>query len=294
VQAIAVPNVSEGRDRDRVRALVAAIERHGALVLDIHSDPVHHRSVFTVAGEETSVVRGLAELAVATRYIDLRRHRGVHPRLGGLDVCPIVAHGITLKHAVSLARAAAEEIADAADLPVYLYGAAAVRVETRDLPTLRRGGLKGLIARAEEVPPDLGPRTIDPARGVVCVGARGVLIAFNVWLDCDEATARAIARRVRARDGGLPELRAIGVAISSDASQVSMNLVKPSVTGMDAAFDAVAREARARGVEVTASELVGLVPERYAPAPDQQAARLLMKPGRTLEGALRVSTSRSS
>jgi glutamate formiminotransferase len=165
-----------------------------ARILDVHSDATHNRSVFTVAGETEALMDALATLARACRSIDLRTHTGVHPRLGGLDVCPIVAYGIDLTRAAALARSAAEAIAERARLPVYLYGAAATRPETRELPELRRGGLRRLMARAATgLPPDIGPRTIDARHGVVCVGARGVLIAFNVWFEGDVRVARAIA-----------------------------------------------------------------------------------------------------
>jgi glutamate formiminotransferase len=271
-----------------VRSLVAAVEACDATVLDVHSDAVHHRSVLTVAGEEPSIVHAMASLAAAARAIDLRHHRGAHPRLGGLDVCPIVAYGIALERAAAIAWATGRAIASVARLPVYLYGAAATRPAAGELPGLRRGGMEGLIARAAAgLEPDLGPRAIDPSTGVVCVGARDVLIAFNVWLACDAPIARDIARAVRSGGGGLPRVRAMGLAMSPGVSQVSMNLVDPATTGVDAAFEAVAREARARRVQVRASEVVGLVPERYAPDPNKEAARLLMKPGRTLEAALR-------
>lgn len=286
---LAVPNVSEGRDRRAIGALADAARREGARVLDIHSDPTHHRSVLTLWTSEDEMVDALAALAQAARAIDLRAHSGVHPRVGALDVCPVVAHGISLQDAARVARRVGEAIASRARLPVYLYGAAATRDATRDLPALRRGGLEALLARSQRgLKPDLGPEEISRRHGVVCVGARGVLIAFNVWLRCDPSRARAIAAAVRTSGGGPPGVRALGLSMSEpNSSQVSMNLTDPDVTGIDAAFDAVAHHARRHGVSIEGTELVGLVPERYLPDPQKAAARLLMSPGRSLESVLR-------
>jgi glutamate formiminotransferase len=172
---------------------------------------------------------------------------------------------------------------------VYLYGAAAARRETRDLPQLRRGGLEGLRARASAgLSPDFGGPQIDERVGIVCVGARGVLIAFNVWLRCELETARGIAARIREAGGGLAGVRSLGLEIQApDLCQISMNLTAPHITGIEAAFEAVASEAEARAAPVLSTEIVGLVPARFWPSPDARAARLLREPGRTLEAALK-------
>jgi glutamate formiminotransferase len=285
--ALAIPNVSEGRDRDAIGALAAAASAGGAVVLDVHSDPVHHRSVLTVVGDDESVVKGMTALALRARGIDLRRHEGVHPRMGGLDVCPIVAFDDDMDGAVRLAHRTAGSIGDVG-LPVYLYGAAAIRQETRELPDLRRGGLPTLIRRAEGgLAPDFGPDRIDASSGVVCVGARGVLIAFNVWLRGDHSTAKDIAGAVRSSGGGPPGIRALGVRTADPAlSQVSMNLIDPRATGIDDAFRAV-QEASPATAQIVATEIVGLVPQRFLPAPNGPAARLLLRPGRSLESVWR-------
>jgi glutamate formiminotransferase len=287
---IAVPNVSEGRDARRID-LLGRVAGRGARLLDVHSDPAHHRSVFTVVGSQKALVHAMSELAAtAARHIDLRTHDGVHPRLGGLDVCPFVASDGDIDPAVRTARNAADAIARRAGLPVYLYEAAAIRAETRALPDLRRGGLASLIERARrDLPPDAGPAAIDPATGVVCVGARGVLIAFNVWLRGDLTAARLTATRVRSATGGPPGIRALGLATTSPGVvQVSMNLTEPETTGIDDAFEAVS-EAVAGLATPVATEVVGLVPARYLPDPDKQAARLLVTPGRSLEAVLGTS-----
>ena len=285
---IAVPNVSEGRDEDLLERFRGVLEANGVAVLDVHSDAVHNRSVFTLAGRDEALVLGVTELARAALAIDLTEHSGVHPRLGALDVCPFVIEDEP-KRAIDGARAAARRIAREAGLPVFLYGDAAHRDETRSLPQLRSGGLDEVQRRAGngELLPDEGPRHIDPAHGVVCVGARRPLIAFNVWLRCDAEAARRIAAEIRSQNGGPPGVRALGWQVRGGLSQVSMNLVAPEETGIDDAFGEVARCAERGAVEIIATEIVGLPPERYLPDPKREAARLLLQPGRSLESVLR-------
>ena len=282
---LAIPNISEGRDLVEVDRYAEAVRRGGARVLDIHSDPIHHRSVLTVAGAPEGLIAGVTSLAERTQRIDLTRHSGAHPRVGGLDVCPFVPVEGAMEVAVDAARGAAREIARATGLPVFLYGAAAFEESRRDLPGLRRGGLEGLAARvAQGFEPDEGPAAIDPARGVVLVGARDVLIAFNVWVACEIGTAEHIARAIRSSGGGPPGIRAIAVEVEAGRlCQISMNLVDPRVTGIDDAYEAVARRCASVGVRVVSTELVGLVPQRFMPDPEKPAARLLRGPGRSLE-----------
>ena len=284
---IAVPNMSEGRDVGRLQVLAEAIRAAGGTLVDVHSDPTHDRSVFTVAGSPDELVSSMVALARASMHIDLTQHQGVHPRIGALDVCPIVPHGSPLAEAIPVAIRTGREISGSCGLPVYLYGAAASRPEARELPDLRRGGLKALKRRARnELPPDFGPREIDDRTGVVCVGARDVLIAFNVWIGAPEETAKAIADEVRTSGGGLPGVRALGLRLEEGVSQVSMNLTAPRATGVDAVYEKVKAAALRRGAEVIATELVGVPPQRFMPDPQREAARLLRKPGRSLELAL--------
>jgi glutamate formiminotransferase len=284
---MAIPNVSEGRDKRRITAMKKAIESTGVRVLDVHSDGVHHRSVFTVTGNPDVLPQAMASLASACEYIDLTHHRGVHPRLGRLDVCPIVPLDESMQAAIAVANHTGRAIHERIGLPIYFYGKAASRDSARELPNLRKGGLKALRERAlTDLPPDIGGPEIELRAGVVCVGVRGVLIAFNVWLRCDQATAETIAHRVRSSGGGPPGVRALGLKIDAEpTSQVSMNLIDPATTGIDAAFRFVSMEAARVGCPVIATEIVGLVPERYLPDPDAQAARLLIKPGRSVESA---------
>jgi glutamate formiminotransferase len=286
---LAIPNVSEGRDSSLVAEMVRTVSSAGGRVLDLHSDGAHNRSVLTVSGDDNDLVTSMGALALAARRIDLRQQTGAHPRLGSLDVCPIVPHEASVQEAVRAAHRAGREIAERAGLPVYFYGAAALRAETRELPDLRRGGLARLRERiAKDLPPDRGPRSIDDRCGVVCVGARGPLIAFNAWIEAGEPTAVEMARRVRSTGGGLPGVRALGLPIGATSSQVSMNLTDPARTGIDDVFSMLQRVAAGLGVIITATEIVGLVPERFLPDPDAQAARLLMSPGRSIEDALSV------
>ena len=283
---LAIPNVSEGTDATRIRRMAHEMETAGARVLDVHSDAAHNRSVFTITAAQADLVEACVRLAETSSEIDLTRHRGIHPRLGGLDVCPFVPHGATgMDEAVDAARATARLIADRLGLPVYLYGEAALRAETRALPDLRRGGLPTLAKRAvDELPPDAGPSKIDPRRGVVCVGARGPLIAFNVWLAADIDVARDIAARVRSGT-----VRALGLPLGPGRVQVSMNLIDPATTGIEEAFTAVSDLADKRSVKITGTEMVGLVEARFLPDPDATVARLLLRPGHSLETLLQGS-----
>ncbi|MFN2526242.1 MAG: glutamate formimidoyltransferase [Actinomycetota bacterium] len=285
---VAVPNVSEGRDHQLIDRLGEVLRGGGARVLDIHADAAHHRSVFTVTGSGEDLGRAVLALAGACKeQLDLREHSGMHPRLGALDVCPFVPHDMPIDEAVHLAHRVGEAIADNLDLPIYFYGAAAKRPETRELPDLRRGGLDVLTERAlGDLRPDEGPRSIDPRYGVVCVGARDVLVAFNVWIDAPAERADEIASRVRAQGGGLPGLRALGIAVDDSRSQVSMNLTDPDQAGIDHAFEAVATAANELAIPITATEIIGLVPEKFLPKANAKAARLLIEPGRSLESAL--------
>lgn len=280
---LAIPNISVGSPGAELSAATAAIQGAGGRLLDIHSDTTHNRSVLTVTATDGALVDAMVALAVACRSIDLTSHIGVHPRVGALDVCPFVPHDAPLEHAIESAHEAGARIASAVHAPVFFYGAASSRPETTELPDIRRGGLEHLSQRIESgFAPDAGPSRIDPSFGVVLVGARGPLIAFNVWLDSDLPTAQAIAARVRE-----PHLlRALGLEMGDGRCQVSMNLIAPHEVGIEDAFERVADHANDSGARVVATEIVGLVPERFLPKPDATAARLFIEPGRCLESAL--------
>ena len=262
-----VPNVSEGRDPARLARVAAAVRATPGITLaDVHADPDHHRSVFTFLGEPATVAAGAGALAEAVlAEIDMREHRGIHPRIGALDVLPFVPLSDTpMSVAVTLAHEVGATLATRHALPVYYYGEAARRPERRALRELRHGEYEGLAARlgGEEGRPDDGPARFDPRRGAVLVGARGVLVAYNVWLASDDlAAARAIAREVRASGGGLPAVQALGLPLASRGRvQVSMNLLDHRVTSIPAAYDRVAQAAARRGIAIERAELVGLAP----------------------------------
>jgi glutamate formiminotransferase len=261
-----VPNVSEGRDPARLARVAAAVRATPVTLADVHADPDHHRSVFTFLGEPAAVAAGALALADAVlAEIDMREHRGIHPRIGALDVLPFVPLSDTpMSVAVALAHAVGATLATRHALPVYYYGEAARRPERRALRELRHGEYEGLTARlgVEEGRPDDGPARFDPRRGAILVGARGVLVAYNVWLASDDLTAaRAIAREVRASGGGLPAVQALGLPLASRGRvQVSMNLLDHRVTPIPAAYDRVAQAAAGRGIAIERAELVGLAP----------------------------------
>jgi len=264
-----VPNFSEGRRIETVERLAEAIARiETACVLDTHMDPDHNRSVITfVAAPEMVVEAAVRGVALAAQLIDMRHHKGVHPRLGATDVLPFVpVRGVTLDDCVKLAHEAGGRIARELDIPVFFYERAALKPDRVNLEDVRRGALELLreqIAHEPTRAPDAGPLSVHETAGAIAVGARPFLIAFNVNLrTSDLAMARQIARSVRARHGGLPFLKALGFELSTRGLvQVSMNLVNYGETGMHQAYDAVCREADKLGVEIVSTEIVGLVPE---------------------------------
>lgn len=262
-----VPNVSEGRARDIVARLERAITMvQGVRLASTHIDPDHHRSVFTFLGAPGPVQAAALSLARAVfEHVDMRAHHGIHPRLGALDVLPFVPlRDLTMADAVAVARTVAGRLAADHQLPVYLYGAAASAPERRSLLAVRAGQYEGLPTRLADPSwrPDFGPARFAPRLGAVLVGAREVLVAYNVWLDRDDvAAARAIARAVRESSGGLPAVQAMGARLERRGlAEVAMNLLDYRVTSLPRAFDAVRAEAAKRGIGVRRGELVGLAP----------------------------------
>ncbi|MXZ71677.1 MAG: glutamate formimidoyltransferase [Acidobacteria bacterium] len=300
----AIPNISEGRRPDTVRAIVAAAAGvPGIALLDCSSDRSHHRSVLTLAGTATSLREAIFRLfdAAITR-IDLRGHAGAHPRIGAVDVVPFVPLGdMPMAACIGLARDTAAEVAARFDLPTYLYAEAAGSSERQQLNQIRRGGFEGLAAklRAPEWAPDHGPARPHPTAGAAAFGARGPLIAFNVNLaSADIDAARAIARAVRERDGGLPAVQALGLRLAEREGapvQVSMNLTDHRRTSISAAVVRVTEEAAARGIAVAGTELVGLAPAAAAESgrhvrPDQTIEARLAATARPVTPAIRAAT----
>ena len=263
-----VPNFSEGRDGETVDAIATALGR-SARLLDVHSDPDHNRSVFTLVGEDAAVVESLlAGIAVARERIDLRRHAGAHPRIGAADVVPVVPlRAGDMARARDAANGLARRIGEELGLPVFLYGELA---PGRGPAFFRQGGTDELARRlaAGDLAPNFGPRELDPSAGGVIVGARRPLIAFNVDLRGGTVEdARAIAAVVRERDGGFAGVRALGLDLpAAGRVQVSMNVEDWEASALHEIVARIESEAAARGVEVAGSELVGLMPAGAAAA----------------------------
>ncbi|GAB4312318.1 MAG: glutamate formimidoyltransferase [Candidatus Bipolaricaulota bacterium] len=263
-----VPNVSEGRDRAVIEALASVLgEVPTVRLLDVQADPDHHRTVFTVVGDPDGVADAILRLfAAALPRIDLRRHRGEHPRMGAVDVVPFVpVRGVTMADCVDLARRVGREVWERFRVPVYLYEEAATRPHCRELAQIRRGEFEGFTAKIqeEEWAPDFGERAVHPTAGVTAIGAREFLIAFNVNLGtADLSVAKAIARAVRGSSGGLRYVKALGLSLGERGIvQVSMNLTNYKKTPLLRVLDLVRSEARRYGVPIVGTEIVGLVPE---------------------------------
>jgi glutamate formiminotransferase len=262
-----VPNFSEGRDKSKVEAIIAAMQVDGAYVLAHEMDADHNRSVVTMAGDPEAIqeaaIRGVGK---AAELIDLNSHRGVHPRLGAADVVPFIPlEGTTLEDCVAMARHVGAEIWERSKVPVYLYEAAATSPERRNLENVRRGGFEGIreeIVSVAARKPDFGDLKLHPTAGAAIVGARKFLIAYNIFLNTpDVEVARKVARAVRASSGGLRCVKASGFLVRGQA-QVSMNLTDFETSSMEQVFAAVASEAAKHGAQALSSEIIGLVPRK--------------------------------
>ncbi len=249
-----VPNLSEGRDLSTIVAACDAVKSTGARLIDWSSDTVHHRSVLTILGDSEEIVQAAVALAgIALERIDLRDHRGVHPRIGALDVLPFVPlRDATLDDAAALAHRAGAEIWKRYAIPAFYYGAAARRPERLLLPEIRRN---------VEWLPDEGDVRRHVSAGAIAIGARNVLIAFNIELASDDlAAARAIALAIRERNGGLRSLRALALPRGDDRVQVSLNVTDYVATPLYRIVELVARLALERDIEIAGCELIGCLP----------------------------------
>ncbi|HJY31115.1 MAG TPA: glutamate formimidoyltransferase [Pyrinomonadaceae bacterium] len=260
-----VPNFSEGRRPETIRSIAEAIAGvESACVLDTHIDPDHNRSVITfVAAPERVVEAAVNAVRRASELIDMRVHQGEHPRLGATDVLPFVPiRNVTMDDCVRLAHDAGAAIARELGIPVYFYERAAKRPERMNLEDVRRGALELLREEITSRVPDEGLAQVHDSAGAIAVGARPILIAFNVILRSEDiAVARQIARTIRARNGGLPFVKALGFRLQTRGLvQVSMNLVNYKVSGMTEVYDAIAREADRIGAKIESAEIVGLIP----------------------------------
>lgn len=261
-----VPNVSEGRRVDAIDRMAGAIRAvDGVRLLDRTSDVDHNRSVFTFAGAAGPVEAAAHALAdAALREIDLRSHRGEHPRIGAVDVVPFVPlAGTTMDECVEIARRFGRAVAERHGLPVYFYARAATRPDRVRLPDIRKPQFEGLaeVIGTTHVP-DAGPARVHPTAGAMVTGARPPLIAFNIELDTpDVRIAKRIAKEIRESSGGLPAVQALGFELTDPPrAQVSMNLLDTSVTSLDRVWREVASRAGAAGVAVLRGELIGLMP----------------------------------
>ncbi len=261
-----VPNVSEGRRLDVIDGLANAITAvPGVRLLDRTSDPDHNRSVFTFAGDAGAVERAALALIDATyEVVDMRGHKGEHPRLGAVDVVPFVPlAGVTMDECVAIARRVGEAVAARHNVPVFYYAKAAMRPERVRLPDIRKPEYEGLADFLETTHvPDAGPRTLHPSAGAIVIGARPPLIAFNIELDTtDLKLAQRIAKEIRESSGGLPAVQAKGFMLSDPArAQVSMNLLDHTITSLPTVWREVASRAAAAGVRILRGELIGLIP----------------------------------
>jgi glutamate formiminotransferase / 5-formyltetrahydrofolate cyclo-ligase len=290
-----IPNVSEGRRPDVVAAIADAIRAVPRVhLLDHSSDASHNRSVFTLVGDAAGVeqaVLALFERAIAE--IDLRTHRGEHPRLGAVDVVPFVPiEGVTMAECVALAKKVAAEVAQRYGVPVFLYEDASTDPARKNLEDIRRGEFEGLAAKmaAAGWAPDFGPATPHPTAGASVIGARMALIAYNINLATDRIdVAKKIAAAIRYSSGGFRYVKAAGFKLEERGIvQVSMNLTNYEKTPIFRVFETVKREAARYGVSILESEIVGLVPAAALNAAAEFYLQIEgFKPDQVLENRLR-------
>src|ERR1700693_3548740 len=262
-----VPNISEGRDRERVREIADAVRAApGVRLLDVSSDSSHNRSVLTFVGDAVGVRAGVSALfeAVVPR-VDLTRHEGEHPRMGAVDVVPFIPiRGATVEECVALSREVGAAIAARHGIPVYLYEDSATAETRRNLAEIRKGEFEGFAEKMKDPKwvPDFGPARPHPTAGVVAVGARPPLIAYNINLGTNDLkVADSIARAIRHIGGGFRYVKAMGVALADRGQvQVSINMTNSRKTPLHRVFECVKSEAERYGVSVVGSEIVGLAP----------------------------------
>jgi glutamate formiminotransferase len=262
-----VPNVSEGRRLDVIETIAAALRAvPGLRVLDVQSDATHNRSVFTLAGDAAAMAAGIPLLFEhALAAIDLRAHKGEHPRMGAVDVVPFIPiDGVTMAECVALAKSVGATVAERFALPIFLYEDAATNPARKNLEDIRRGEFEGLAAKMAQPAwtPDFGPAAPHASGGASVIGARMPLIAYNINLATDRLdVAKKIASAVRMSSGGLRYVKAMGIPLEDRGIvQVSMNLTNYEKTPIFRVFEMVKREAERYGVNVLESEIVGLVP----------------------------------
>ena len=262
-----VPNFSEGRDLEKIETIVNSFRgKEGVKLLDYQRDKDHNRLVVTVVGEPDPLKIALIEaLGSAIEVIDLRKHKGQHPRMGAIDVIPFIpVKNVSMTEAVDFSIKVAEEVSEKYNLPVFLYEESAIRPERRNLADIRKGQFEAMADKIiqPEWKPDFGPQEIHPTAGVTAVGARMPLVAFNVNLDTNNLTiANDIAKKVRYISGGLPYCKGIGVELKERGIvQVSMNMTDYTKTALYRSFELIKIEAKKFSVNIVGSEIIGLVP----------------------------------
>lgn len=261
-----IPNFSEGRNKIIINKIANSAKKiKGVKVLDIEWDKSHNRSLVTIVGAPDAVFKASFEMIkIATKLINMEKHKGEHPRIGATDVVPFVpVSGLTIKECAVLAKKLGKKVAKELKIPVYLYEAAATRADRVNLADVRKGeyeGLKKEIKTDSEKKPDFGPAKFHPTAGAIVIGARKYLIAYNVNLDTkDVSIAKQVAAKVREKGGGLPGIKALGFKVG-DYVQVSMNLVDFEKTNFDEVYRAIKKEAEKLGVKIKSSEIYGMVP----------------------------------
>lgn len=289
-----VPNFSEGRRSEVITGIIDAVRNSGPIhILDHSSDADHNRTVLTLAGEPDAV-RGAVEtlVRVCVESIDLTRHKGGHPRMGAVDVVPLVPiRGVDMKDCVALAREIGAAIAQRHQLPVFLYEEAATAEHRRNLANVRKGEFEGFPDKMTDPDwqPDFGPSRVHPTAGCVAVGARAFLIAYNINLaTSDVEVAQRIGKAIRHSNGGLRFVKAMGVMLEDRGiAQVSINMTDFTRTPLHRVFEMVRSEAARYGVSICGSEIVGLVPQdALLQAADFYLRLERFEPGRVFERRL--------
>ena len=264
-----VPNVSEGRDQEKISELIKeVVSTEGVKLLDYSSDKDHNRTVITFVGDKEGVKEAAFKLIKkASEIIDMRYHKGEHPRIGAVDVVPFVpVKNVTMEECVQIARELGERVGKELNIPVYLYEEAATTPERKNLENIRRGEYEGFFEKIKqpEWKPDFGPSEMNPKSGATVIGARNFLIAFNVNLGTNDIEiANKIAKAVRFSSGGYRYVKAMGVELKERGIvQVSMNLTDFNKTPIYRVFETIKAEASRYGVNVVGSEIIGLVPSK--------------------------------
>ncbi|MEG0037723.1 MAG: glutamate formimidoyltransferase [Bacteroides sp.] len=262
-----VPNFSEGRDLAKIDQLVAPFRaRPGVKLLDYSNDEDHNRLVVTLVGEPEALRDALIEaIGIAVKLIDLNHHQGQHPRMGAVDVVPFIPiKNTTMDEAIALSREVAEAVSCLYGLPVFLYEKSATAPHRENLATVRKGEFEGMVAKLKlpEWKPDFGPVERHPTAGVVAIGARMPLVAYNINLNTNDLEiANKIAKNIRHINGGLRYVKAMGVELTDrHITQVSINMTDYTRTALYRAFELTRIEARRYGVSIVGSEIIGLVP----------------------------------